>query len=50
MKLMLSDHGLLESASLVANCGMEGEQVWEHFADMPENTGYFSVVVVKKGE
>ncbi len=46
----LAEHGLLEHASLVANCGMEGEQVWEHFADMPENTGYFSVVLVKKGE
>ena len=50
LKQKLSDHGLLESASLVANCGMEGEQVWERFADMPENTGYFSVVLVKKGE
>ena len=50
LKEKLADHGLLENASLVANCGMEGEQVWEHFADMPENTGYFSVVVVKKGE
>ena len=50
LKEKLSDHGLLESASLVANCGMEGEQVWERFADMPENTGYFSVVLVKKGE
>ena len=46
----LAEHGLLEHASLVANCGMEGEQVWEHFADIPENTGYFSVVLVKKGE
>ena len=46
----LAEHGLLEHASLVANCGMEGEQVWEHFADMPENTCYFSVVLVKKGE
>ena len=50
LKQKLSDHGLLESASLVANCGMEGEQVWERFADMPENTGYFSVVLVKRGE
>ena len=50
LKEKLAAHGLLESASLVANCGMEGEQVWEHFADMPENTGYFSVVLVKKGE
>ena len=49
-KEKLAAHGLLESASLVANCGMEGEQVWERFADMPENTGYFSVVLVKKGE
>ena len=50
LKEKLAEHGLLEHASLVANCGMEGEQVWEHFADMPENTGYFSVVLVKKGE
>ena len=50
LKEKLAAHGLLEHASLVANCGMEGEQVWEHFADMPENTGYFSVVLVKKGE
>ena len=50
LKEKLAAHGLLESASLVANCGMEGEQVWERFADMPENTGYFSVVLVKKGE
>lgn len=50
LKEKLAAHGLLENASLVANCGMEGEQVWEHFADLPENTGYFSVVLVKKGE
>ena len=50
LKEKLAAHGLLESASLVANCGMEGEQVWERFADMPENTGYFSVVLVKRGE
>ena len=45
----LRSRGLLEKASLVANCGMEGEQVFPHFADMPEDTGYFSVVLVKKG-
>ena len=50
LKEKLAEHGLLEHASLVASWGMEGEQVWEHFADMPENTGYFSVVLVKKGE
>ena len=46
----LAERNLLSHASLVANCGMEGEQVWEYFADMPENTGYFSIVIVKRGE
>lgn len=49
LKEKLASYGLLESASLVANCGMAEEQVWEKFADVPENTGYFSVVLVKKG-
>ena len=46
----LAAHGLLERASMVANCGMEGETVCPCFADVPEGTGYFSVVLVKKGE
>lgn len=46
----LAAHGLLERASMVANCGMEGETVCPRFADVPEGTGYFSVVLVKKGE
>lgn len=44
----LKNNDLLESSSLVANCGMEGEQVFQKFEDMTETTGYFSVVVVKK--
>lgn len=35
---------------MVANCGMEGEAVYPRFADVPDGTGYFSVVLVKKGE
>ena len=50
LKETLRAHGLLDKASLVANCSMESEQVWQRFEEMPENTGYFSVVVVKKGE
>ena len=50
LKETLRTHGLLDKASLVANCGMDSEQVWQRFEDMPENTGYFSVVVVKKEE
>ena len=50
LKETLRANGLLDRASLVANCGMDSEQVWQRFADMPEDTGYFSVVIVKKGE
>ena len=50
LKNTLEEHGLLGRASLVANCGMEGELVCPSFADLPEGTGYFSVVLVKKGE
>ena len=50
LKNTLEEHGLLGRASLVANCGMEGELVCPKFADLPEGTGYFSVVLVKKGE
>lgn len=44
----LETKGLLGGASLVANCGMAGEQVYKKFEDMTDPTGYFSVVVVKK--
>ena len=44
------ERGLLDRASMVANCGMEGEAVYPRFADVPDGTGYFSVVLVKKGE
>lgn len=50
LKERLAARGLLEKASLVANCGMDSEQVWKKFADLPENSGYFSVVLVKRGE
>ena len=50
LKETLADHGLLDRASLVANCGMEGELVCPRFAELEEGSGYFSVVLVKKGE
>ena len=50
LKNTLEEHGLLGRASLVANCGMEGELVCPKFADMADGSGYFSVVLVKKGE
>ncbi len=50
LKDTLAAHGLLDKASLVANCGMEGELVCPQFADLEEGSGYFSVVLVKRGE
>ena len=46
----LAEKGLLERASMVANCGMEGEAVYPRFAELTDGSGYFSVVLVKKGE
>ena len=43
----LRQAGLLDRASAVENCGMEGERVWEHFGDMTEPSGYFCVVLLK---
>lgn len=44
---LLRRRGELDRAALVANCGMEGEQVYPCFSEMTEPTGYFSLVVVK---
>ena len=44
---LLDEKGLLDRASMVANCGMEGEAVYPRFGDMEDGTGYFSVVLLK---
>lgn len=44
----LAEHGLLDRAAMVANCGMAAERVYPRFAEAPEDSGYFSVVVVKR--
>ena len=48
LQAQLAERGMLEHASLVANCGMEGELVCPRFADMTDGTGYFSIVLVKE--
>ena len=50
LKKKLTERGLLEKAAMVANCGMEGEAVFPRLADADPEMGYFSVVLVKKGE
>lgn len=48
LKETLRTNGLLERASLVEKCTMEGERVYPNFGDLPEGSGYFSIVLVKK--
>ena len=43
----LDECGQLENASMVANCGLPDETVFERFADV-DSDDYFSVVIVKE--
>jgi len=43
----LEARGELDSASMVANCGLPDEKVFERFADIDDDGDYFSVVIVK---
>lgn len=36
------------NAGLVENCGMPGEKIYKTTNEIPENAGYFSVVIVKE--
>ena len=48
LKEELKKRGLLEHAAMVENCSMEGERVYEHFEDLTEPSGYFSLVIAKE--
>ncbi|WP_409968973.1 precorrin-2 C(20)-methyltransferase [Bengtsoniella intestinalis] len=43
----LANRNLLSGASMVENCGMDGERVYHKFGELDAVSGYFSVVVVK---
>ena len=43
----LAERGELDNASMVANCGLPDEKVFEHLADIDDDGDYFSVVIVK---
>ena len=48
LRQKLEEASLLEGAAMVENCGMETERVCPRFANAPEDSGYFSLVVVKR--
>ena len=46
----LQERGMLDNASMVANCSMANEIVYPNFADVQESAGYFSLVIAKGGK
>lgn len=49
LKERLADRGLLDRASMVADCGLPGERVFERLEDAGDE-GYLSVIVVSEGQ
>ena len=45
----LANRGLLDSASLVSECGLPSERIYERIEDAPEDVGYLSLAIVRKG-
>lgn len=47
LRAKLAERGELDQASMVANCGLPDEKVFERLADIDDDGDYFSVVIVK---
>jgi precorrin-2/cobalt-factor-2 C20-methyltransferase len=43
----LREAGLLEKASMVIDCGLPTEQIFENLEDAPEDAGYFTTILVQ---
>ena len=50
LKKQLEEHGRLDRTSMVENCSMENEKVYEDFSKLEETSGYFSLVISKMAE
>ena len=49
VRAIVEEAGLLETTSLVANCGLEDEALYPRFADVPANmSDYFTLVIAKE--
>ena len=46
VKAMLRDSG--RRVSMVENCGMEGERVFRGVGEIPDDAGYFSLIIAKE--
>lgn len=47
VKTALTELGLLESAKMVENCGLENERIYDSLSDAESKAGYFTIIVVK---
>jgi len=47
VKKVLRDNGL--AAVMVENCGLEKEHIYPAIDEMPDNAGYYTIVLVKEG-
>ncbi len=45
---ILKEHNLLSSTKMVQNCGMNNETIYENMNDTDNESGYFSILVVKE--
>lgn len=50
LRQTLSEHGKLDCASMVKDCGLPSQRVYASLADAPMETGYFTTVIIRDGD
>lgn len=48
VKSVLKEEG--QQAKMVMNCGLDGEKIYKCTEEIPEDAGYFSIVIAKEKE
>ena len=48
VKAVLKEEG--QQAKMVMNCGLDGEKIYKYTEEIPEDAGYFSIVIAKEKE
>lgn len=48
VKALLKEKGL--EARMVENCGMEGEKTYQSLEEIPDDAGYFSLLIAESSE
>lgn len=48
LQQLLGERGLLERASMVENCGMENERICRGVEEIPDDAGYYSLIIARE--